>query len=409
LTADNHLAAERVALDVAQLAGGLEQGSEEALRVASALVAIKMKQSQLNNNVLDTLKLGFQSKLNNEDDLMMTLYAFPEDDPDLQVQDFYKITAEILDPFSSPPHFKIDTFMKIYFVQPWLAEEAVKDVRLEEAIRKKNIEIGRVKEELKGVHTTISDNREKVIILRKNISELENEVDARSNIEEDDEETEEEKEERLALVATLSGELIKKSGELDVCIDVNEKIELTIIPLGKKIEEMELEVQQTEAQFQKRIDERERLKGLFFDTEIKENQQLFTMAAKTAATIEKQHVEIGRKHNALKLLLQEDVSALQDRLDNNRWTLGERDIFGIPLGSVLHKVQDLLAVKVPRTTCQFTHQLIVMTNVRKAFMMANLSVLEEVSVHSLHDSSFIRHPSPPCPDFTRNATQQSRF
>ena len=325
------------------------------------------------------MKLGFQSKLNDEDDRMMALYTFPEDDPDLGVRDFYKITAEILDPFSPPHHFKISTFMSVYFVQPWMADEAVKDA-LEESIRRKQIEKGHVEEELKGVKTTISDNDEKAVVLRKQITELEHELDARSNIEDGDEETEEEKEDRMALINTLSIELTKKGGELDVCIEVNAKIKESIVPLGKKVEEKGVEVTQLEAQLQSRLEERDRLKGMFFETEKKESHDLFEAAMQKAAAIEKKHAEAQRKHTVMKNLLRESTESLQERLDNDRWMLHERDLFGIPLGSVTHKVQDLLADKLPRTTCRFTHQLQTMVKTRMAFLEADLKVLEEVKV-----------------------------
>ena len=147
LNADNHLAKERVALDVLQLSGDLEQGSEVALRTAEGLMSIKLKQTQLNTNVLDTLKLGLQAKLTEEDDRMMQLYSFPNDSPELTLNQYHQIEKDVclMDPFVPPHHFKLETFLHVYYVQPWLAEEAVKDVRLEESIRRKAIEKGRWK------------------------------------------------------------------------------------------------------------------------------------------------------------------------------------------------------------------------------------------------------------------------
>ena len=92
-----------------------------------------------------------------------------------------------------------------------------------------------MEEELRGVNTTITDNDEKVITLRQQIEALENEIDIRSNVEAEEEETEEEKTERLALVNTLSQELFKKSGEVDVCIEVNSKVKESIEPLKSKL------------------------------------------------------------------------------------------------------------------------------------------------------------------------------
>ena len=393
LNADNHLAKERVALDVAQLSGELEKGSDVALRTAEGLVAMKLKQTQLNSNVLDTLKLGLQAKLNEEDDRMMQIYSYPNDSPELNVNEFHKIEKDVclIDPFTAPNHFKLETFLHVYYVQPWLAEEAVKDVRLEEAIRRKSIEKGKLEEELRGVNTTISDNDEKVIILRKQIQELDNELDIRSNVDADEEETEEEKTERLELVNKLSQENFKKSGEVDVCIEVNAKIKESIEPLTKEIEEKDLEAKQIEQQLSERIAERDRLRSIFFDTEIKENHDLFAKAAASAADIEADHVRIQARYTMLRAVVQEDDESLEKRLEKDDFLIPERDILGYPLGTQVHILQDLLAEKVPRTTCRYIHQMKVTTETRLAFVAAHLSVLEELKVLIEHEEDMMNN------------------
>ncbi len=393
LNADNHLAKERVALDVAQLSGELEKGSDLALRTAEGLMAIKLKQTQLNSNVLDTLKLGLQAKLNEEDDRMMQLYSFPNDSPELTLDEFYKIEKDVclIDPFVGPHHFKLETFMHVYYVQPWLAEEAVKDVRLEEAIRRKFIEKGKLEEELRGVKTTIQDNDEKSVLLRKQIQDLEHEVDIRSNVEADEEETEEEKTERLELVNTLAQELFKKSGEVDVCVEVNAKIKESIDPLTKQVEEKDLEAKQLEVQLIDRNAERERLRGIFFETEIKENHDLFETVAASAAEIEAQHLKVQARQTALKAVVREDVESLEQRLQNDDFLIPERDILRYPSGTQVHVLQDLLAEKAPRTTCRYVHQMKVTTGTRMALVVAHLSVLEELKILIEHEEDMMNN------------------
>ena len=126
--------------------------------------------------------------------------------------------------------------------------------------------------------------------------------------------------------------------------------------------------------------ERERLREIFFETEIKENHDLFEKVAASAAEIEAQYLKIQGHHTTLKAVLREDVESLEARLEKDSFLLPERDVLGYPLGTQVHILQDLLAEKVPRTTCRFVHQMKVLTETRMAFVLANLSVLEEMKV-----------------------------
>ena len=64
LNADNATSRKRSRFRRSAVSGELEKGSDVAHRTAEGLVAMKLKQTQLNSNVLDTLKLGLQAKLN---------------------------------------------------------------------------------------------------------------------------------------------------------------------------------------------------------------------------------------------------------------------------------------------------------------------------------------------------------
>ena len=123
-------------LEVQQRDPALQAGSDKALRVSEGLVLVKRKQGQLAASVLDALRLGLQNKFNEEEDRWVcpcspslpfqspllssrplpsrsflplihplsppryvSLYAFPGDSPDLPVERFDEITAELVDPY----------------------------------------------------------------------------------------------------------------------------------------------------------------------------------------------------------------------------------------------------------------------------------------------------------------------
>ncbi len=86
--------------------------------------------------------MGLQQKYNDEDEKNMLDYAFPGDSPDLPIEQMHAIGAVLIDPYAKPHHCKITDFLNVYLVQPWLAEQSVEDVRLEENISKKEIKLG---------------------------------------------------------------------------------------------------------------------------------------------------------------------------------------------------------------------------------------------------------------------------
>jgi hypothetical protein len=95
------------------------------------------------------------------------LYLFPADDPEFTVEQFTLIDCQLQAPYKPPKHIQLEDFLRIYLVQPWLAEQAVGDVRLEEEAKKIDIARGKKIEEHKGIQTTITDNEAKMIKLKK--------------------------------------------------------------------------------------------------------------------------------------------------------------------------------------------------------------------------------------------------
>jgi hypothetical protein len=70
LNADAQYAAERVHLDKRALV--TPKGTEEAVDVSRKLLLLKQKQQQLNNSVIDSVKVGLGAKFNAEEEHMVT-------------------------------------------------------------------------------------------------------------------------------------------------------------------------------------------------------------------------------------------------------------------------------------------------------------------------------------------------
>jgi hypothetical protein len=90
------------------------------------------------------MKVALQTLLLEEKERAQGSFAFPTDNPGFQISDLSKITATILEPFIPQRHCDLSDLTSVYFCQPWLAIEAVKDVRLEEEIMTLSLELFKV-------------------------------------------------------------------------------------------------------------------------------------------------------------------------------------------------------------------------------------------------------------------------
>ena len=66
---------------------------------------------------------------------MVSYAAFPTDRPDLSAEQMNEITCELLDPYVARKNFKVSEFLTIFLAQPWLVEQALNDVKLEEGLK----------------------------------------------------------------------------------------------------------------------------------------------------------------------------------------------------------------------------------------------------------------------------------
>lgn len=204
LVQDNQYIAEKVALDV-QLKKEV-YGSARGIELNEQLIVLKNKQKILTSHTIDALKEGLQEKYDAEDDNNLQNYGFPEDHPDLPVDKMVTIKAVMIDTFSPGHHCKLTDFLQVYLVQPWLAEQSVEDVRFEEQIASKELGIGTLREQIKGVKVQAKMNEMKRTSNEKRIKaislELEEKFEGREG------EGESEMRDRLDLISQLQQVLL---------------------------------------------------------------------------------------------------------------------------------------------------------------------------------------------------------
>lgn len=324
-------------------------GTEEAVLISEQLLLIKRKQNQLADSVLDTIKQGLQTKLNAEEDANVNYYGFPTDEPDLKIEEMHKITAVLLEPFVPSNHCKISDFLIVYMSQPWIGELAVDDVRFEEIIRSKELEIDKLQAEIKGVKNKIFDAEKKIKKLKKQIEELTKEIGYRTNMtdEELNMEDMDQKETRMEEITLFTTENFKKDSEILMQKGTIDELIKNEAPMQAALQVIMDDVAALEHKLQIRSAERSHMAGFFFDKEEILLEELFQQVAQETANMDKlayaktAELRINEGGLALKFI--------KEHIETDELTLEQRNALKIPKGCVQWRNQDCLAKVRERT------------------------------------------------------------
>lgn len=263
LHANSQLFAERIALD--KKLTDLVYGSEEGVSINEQLIQLKNKQKQLSLTTIDNLKVALQQRHDEHDLSNLTQYAFLHDKPDLQIDEMQQIEAVLLDFFQPPSHFQVEEFLKIYFLQPWLAIQSVEDIRFEERISLKEIRLGQVREEMLDLENTLLESQKLVVELQVKINELE--VNVEAHIDPVPDESDIQMEKRELQLADFQRELAETKSELALKQKSIVDAEL-LRPLKRlDVERILADIEEIEAKLVKRQMLRDASIKLFFDFE----------------------------------------------------------------------------------------------------------------------------------------------
>jgi len=382
LQADNQYTAERVGLE-SRLKVEV-YGSAKAIELNEQLLVLKTKQKQLTTHTLDALRQGLQEKFDAEDTANLEHFGFPNDDPDLPVEKFPSITAEPIEVYSASHHCRLADFLKVYLVQPWLAEQSVEDVRMEEQITAQQLSIGTLREKLKGLRTQVKLNDLKKTNNEKRIRTIRMELEGMYEGKED--EGDSEKAEREQQITAFQKEIHDLEVENHAFLNGRQQIVDQEGPLLVQIEQIAQAVKVIEGSLKSRADERERQSNRFFDIEKELSEELSVVAMKASADVEQDLVFCDKHSNLCDTFSSED-SVIQDLIENRNIDLHERKAINVPLQTQAHRVQELVhemrprvnpsAITIVRTTVETRHA-VIRTN-RKYFQALKATLDQEQS------------------------------
>jgi hypothetical protein len=336
IIADSHYAGEKVALDIRALE--VAPGTDEALRVSEQLLLIKRRQNQLRESVLDTLKQGLQVKFDEEDQVNTASYSFPTDDPSFTIEDMPKITCELIDPFHAHRHFKVMDFIAVYYTQPWLSVMAVADVKFEEQVKSKELEL----DTNTKIHTNyvnqISESQEKIKGNKEKIEFVEKEITLRE--EKPEEETNDEENIRMEVLKVMRTEIMKKDGEISALEAIIKKVEEMLPDALVHIESNRGELDVMQEKLRIRVAEREHIAGSFLGKEETFIEELFDKVAQKVSDHDKQSNKAVDRLKYCEIAASE--AFINEKILANNLHVDERNALFIPIGTVRYEYQDVM-------------------------------------------------------------------
>jgi hypothetical protein len=168
---DLFLLAERVHLD--SLAFFAPPGSDESVSLGDRTLVLKLKQQQLEESVLDRVKLGLDAKFTEEDTRYIEIASFPTDSPDLEAEEMPStITAKIIDCHIPKKHFEVKEFIDVLYSQPWMAKQAIEDVHLEEVIRSKALALDHLENTTSALERSIIEAGNEITNSKRKLDEI---------------------------------------------------------------------------------------------------------------------------------------------------------------------------------------------------------------------------------------------
>ena len=223
--------------------------NDESVLVVEQLIVLKRKRMQLSGGsdaVIDRLKLAIQAKMTEEDEQASGHYGFPDDKPDLLYTQLPTIEASMVEKFVPAKHCKFQDLTYVYHSQPWLAEEAVKDVRIEDEKLVSVMEAARLAGDLRALRANIKTGRDGVQEVLDKVAKLELEMkkkewtepapgpDGEPTLPKD--EPPEMKQQRMAVLQALQNEHKAKVLEHSINANIQVRTEAFEKPLLDKIQ-----------------------------------------------------------------------------------------------------------------------------------------------------------------------------
>eukprot|EP01031_Cornospumella_fuschlensis_P025232 gene25232-30474_t len=242
----------------------LPAGTDESIQTNQQLILLKNKQKVLQNQSIDSLKVTLQGLLDGYDQQYVTQYAFPNDEPEMSIEELSGIKVILLDEFveKQHAHIKLDQWLLVLLMQPWLVQQCIDDIRFEERINAKLTRYTSLQEEYGILQSQIADYEQSITSMMQEQQEIETQILA--HMDPLDGETDGDAAAREAKLAVLRQTLESKQLSVDMTKRVLGEEEAKLKPLTVYMDEVLLEVMQVKKQLEERLQTREQCITNFF-------------------------------------------------------------------------------------------------------------------------------------------------
>ncbi|RYH31883.1 hypothetical protein EON65_01705 [archaeon] len=156
----------------------LPPGTDDSIQTNQQLILLKNKQKVLQNQSIDSLKVTLQSLLDGYDQQYVSQYAFPNDEPDMSIEELSGIKVILLDEFveKQHAHIMLDQWLLVLLMQPWLVQQCIDDIRFEERINAKLLRYTTLQEEYNHLQNQIADYEQTITSMMQEQQEVETQV-----------------------------------------------------------------------------------------------------------------------------------------------------------------------------------------------------------------------------------------
>lgn len=139
--------------------------SDEAVLLHERLFEVKRKRMILSSGpkaVIDVIKVSLLKMYDDDDRDHMLYFAYPGDNPKYSISELKNIQAVVLHPFKPPPHCKVSDVTKVYYSSPWLLEDIINDLRLEDKLVAINLEYDHISADIDNLVKIMTNSKKSI-------------------------------------------------------------------------------------------------------------------------------------------------------------------------------------------------------------------------------------------------------
>ena len=271
--------------------------------------------------------------------------------------------------------------MESFFAQPWLAEEIVKDVRVENNIRNCDIELKKIMCDLDNLRVTMKSGEENINEIQEKIDTIQEELRIRNEIPKDNN-TEAENEVVKRIQDILGDELKTQMSEHFLSSQLQQRATAMEIPIVQKYDKIIQQKLDFINDLKKRKEDRRLIAKVFFDNELFFCTQTLPTVSAIREGFNLKKEEAKKRLTLLKLTYEDDesVRTIDESVRTGTVTVTQCDLIKIPMIKSKNdfNILEILLTVYPHTGCHSIEWLERWMKSQELLILADIRVYEQI-------------------------------